>query len=169
MTDLPPRTPARAKRRRRIKVFPFLLILLMVMPLAEIAVILAVGRTIGGWPTFALLLAESLFGAWLMKREGRSTWGKLSEALRTGRMPGKELTDSALVLVGGALLLAPGFITDAIGFFAVAPPTRPIARRILQGTVERRLFVSDPSTDRRQGPGSSVGEDGPDVVQGKVL
>ncbi|WP_245706824.1 FxsA family protein [Austwickia chelonae] len=145
------------------------MILLMVMPLAEIAVILAVGRTIGGWPTFILLLAESLFGAWLMKREGRSTWRQLSEALQVGRMPGKELTDSALVLVGGALLLTPGFITDAIGFFAVAPPTRPIARRILQGAVERRLFAGGPPERPGPGQGTDKGEDGPDIVSGKVL
>lgn len=142
-----------------------LVLLLIVTPLAEIALILAVGRAIGGWPTFLLLLVESLFGAWLMKREGRTAWAALLEALRTGRMPARELTDGALILVGGALLLTPGFLTDAAGFLVVAPPTRPYARRLLQRAVERRLLAQGPWP----GAGGTAGGRGPDVVEGEVL
>lgn len=144
----------------------------MVMPLSEIAVIIAVGRTIGGWPTFLLLLAESLFGAWLMKREGRGAWRELRQALHEGRMPAKELVDGALILVGGALLLTPGFITDLVGFLMVAPLTRPIARRMVQGMVEQRLMAraawSQQPSWSGDGPGTTR-KSAPDVVEGETL
>ncbi len=113
---------------------------LLVVPLAEIALIIAVGRVIGGWQTLALLLVESALGAYLVKREGRKTWQALRAALNTGKMPGRELADAALVLIGGTLLLTPGFLTDIVGFFFIMPFTRPITRRWLQGVVERRLL-----------------------------
>ena len=113
---------------------------LLVGPLAEIALIVAVGKVIGGWQTVALLLVESALGAYLVKREGRRTWQALRVALNTGKMPGLELADAALVLIGGTLLLTPGFLTDIAGFFFILPFTRPITRRWLQGVVERRLL-----------------------------
>jgi UPF0716 protein FxsA len=106
---------------------------------AEIAVIVAVGKVIGGWQTVALLLFESALGAYLVKREGRRSWQALQVALNTGRMPARELADAALVLIGGTLLLTPGFLTDVFGFFFILPLTRPVARRWLQRVVERRL------------------------------
>ena len=112
---------------------------LLVVPVAEIALIVAVGQRIGAWQTIALLVFESALGAYLVKREGRRSWHALQEALNTGRMPGRELADAALVLIGGTLLLTPGFLTDIVGFFFVLPFTRPITRRWLQGVVERRL------------------------------
>ena len=112
---------------------------LLVVPVAEIAVIIAVGKVIGGWQTIALLLVESAVGAYLVKREGRRSWRALTGALNSGQMPGRELADAALVLIGGTLLLTPGFLTDVAGFFFILPFTRPITRRWLQGVVERRL------------------------------
>jgi len=114
-------------------------IALLVVPLAEIALIIAVGKVIGGWQTVALLLFESALGAYLVKREGRRAWQALRVALSTGTMPGRELADAALVLIGGTLLLTPGFLTDIVGFFFILPLTRPITRAWLQGVVERRL------------------------------
>ncbi|MBK7723222.1 MAG: FxsA family protein [Austwickia sp.] len=111
----------------------------MLMPLAELAVIIAIGRVIGGWETIALLLLESALGAWLVRRQGAGAWRALNLALQTGRMPARELSDAALVLVGGVLLLTPGFLTDLLGFFLLLPLTRPIARRWLQVIVERRM------------------------------
>lgn len=163
--------PGTRRGRRGPGLSALLVVALIVVPLAEIAVILAVGRAIGGWPTVGLLLAESLLGAWLMKREGRTAWRALTEALRTGRMPAKELTDGALLLIGGTLLLTPGFLTDLVGFFLVAPPTRPAARRLLQGAVERRLLAGvgwggpfGPGPGRGPGPGAG----GPDVIRGET-
>jgi len=130
-------TPVGTRRRR----WPWLLALaLLVVPTAEIAVILAVGRTIGTWPTVALLIVESALGAWLVKREGSRTWTALAQAINSGRMPSRQLADSALVLVGGTLLLTPGFLTDIAGFFFVLPVTRALARNVLEQVVTRRLL-----------------------------
>ena len=125
--------------RRRPRWAWLVFLALLVVPVAEIALIVAVGQVIGGWETVALLLFESALGAYLVKREGRRSWQALQEALRTGKMPGRELADAALVLIGGTLLLTPGFLTDVIGFFFILPFTRPVTRRWLQRVVERRL------------------------------
>ena len=127
----------RGRRRPRWGWYVFLA--LLVVPVAEIALIIAVGKVIGGWQTIALLLVESALGAYLVKREGRRSWRSLRVALNTGQMPGRELADATLVLIGGTLLLTPGFLTDIVGFFFILPFTRPITRRWLQRVVERRL------------------------------
>ncbi|WP_299445018.1 FxsA family protein [uncultured Phycicoccus sp.] len=159
----PGSTPAAARwRRGRVLRWVFLAILLV--PMLEIAVIIAVGRSIGGWPTFGLLLLESLIGAVIVRREGGRAWSALREALRSGRMPSRQLADAALVLVGGTLLLTPGFVTDAVGFFVVLPATRPITRRWLEALVARRLLGSFGDWPGGRGP------DGPpDVIQGEVV
>jgi UPF0716 protein FxsA len=112
---------------------------LLVVPILEIYVIIQVGQVIGGWETLALLILESALGAWIVKREGRRAWEALSTAFGTGRLPTRELADAALVLVGGTLLLTPGFITDVFGFFFVLPFTRPLARRALAWLAARQV------------------------------
>lgn len=118
-----------------------LFVALLVVPTLEIAVILGVGKVIGAWPTVLLLIFESALGAWLVKREGARAWAALARAINTGRMPARQLADAALVLVGGTLLLTPGFLTDLVGFFFILPITRPAARRVLEGVVSRRLLA----------------------------
>lgn len=145
-------------RRGRGRFTLLLLVALLVVPTLEIAVIIAVGRAIGGWPTLALLLVESALGAWLVRREGARAWRALSRALSSGSMPAGELSDAALVLVGGTLLLTPGFLTDVAGFAFVLPFTRPVARRLLSGLIRRRLL----------GGGAPFGPRG-SVVPGSVI
>jgi len=149
-------------RRRRPRWLTITFVLLVVVPIAEISVIVAVGKAIGGWQTFFLLLVESALGAWLVRREGSKTWQALRVALQTGRMPSRELTDAALVLVGGTLLLTPGFLTDIAGFFFVLPFTRPVARRLLERAVAARLLRG------WGGPGGAGGAGG-DTIEGEVL
>ena len=125
--------------RRRPRWGWYVFLSLLIVPVAEIAVIVAVGNVIGGWQTLALLLAESALGAYLVKHEGSRSWQALKVALNTGQMPGRELADAILILIGGTLLLTPGFLTDMVGFFFILPFTRPITRGWLQRAVERRL------------------------------
>jgi UPF0716 protein FxsA len=117
---------------------PLLVIVFLLVPVVEIYVIIQVGQLIGPLPTLALLIFESLLGAWLLKREGRVAWASLQKAVASGRLPAQELVDAGLVLVGGTLLLAPGFLTDVVGFFFILPPTRPLARRLLIWLLVRR-------------------------------
>jgi UPF0716 protein FxsA len=158
------RTPYAKRRRPRWLAVVFVLLLLV--PVLEVAVIVAVGRAIGGWQTLLLLVAESMLGAWLVRREGARAWSALSTALNTGRMPSRQLADAALVLVGGTLLLTPGFVTDIVGFFFILPVTRPLARTMLEAAVARRLF-GGMFRGSGGGPGGAGG--GPDVIEGEVL
>ena len=120
---------------------PLLFVAFLVVPLAEIYVISRIGHLLGLPLTLALLLAISLIGAVVVKREGMRTWRAVRASLAAGRMPGRELVDGALVLVGGALLLTPGFLTDAVGLLFVLPVTRPAVRRLLTAVVFRRFLV----------------------------
>ena len=142
----------------------FVLVALVLAPIIEIAVLVAVGRTIGlGWTILALLLLTVL-GTWLMRREGSRAWKALREASQTGRMPSRELADGALVLIGGAFLLLPGFVSDAIGLFFVLPFTRVFARRLLEAFIASRVLVRMPFPS---GGGSSPSAQG--TIRGEVV
>lgn len=93
----------------------------------------------GAGPTIAILLADSLLGALLLRYQGRSAWRRLNSALAERRMPHREVLDGALIVFGGALLLTPGFLTDAVGFALLLPPTRALARRSLTSYLSRRI------------------------------
>ncbi|MCI0689710.1 MAG: FxsA family protein [Sporichthyaceae bacterium] len=139
--------------------------LFLIVPLLEIFIIIQVGRVIGPWWTVGLLIVESLIGAWLIKREGQRAWRALRDSIGTGRLPGRELADAALVLVGGTLLLTPGFVTDIVGFFLVLPPTRPIARRMLSWFINRRAVA----VTRRYGYDPAQATSTRRVVPGQII
>jgi len=163
-------------RRRRSGLVWLLFALFIVVPLVEIYVIIQVGQAIGPWWTILLLVLDSILGSWLIKREGSRAFGALREALNSGRMPAKELADGALILIGGTLMLAPGFVTDGFGILMILPVTRPFFRRALTRVVATRLVVlggplggpgatgPGPGDARRPGPGP----DGP-VIRGEVV
>jgi UPF0716 protein FxsA len=145
--------------RRR---FPWTLLFVafLVVPIVEIYVLIQVGQVIGPWWTVLLLVADSMFGSWLLKREGVRAWRALQGTLAEARMPSRELADAALIVVGGTLMISPGFVTDVFGLFAILPFTRPFARRLLSAYVARRLVVVRDA--RRPGPPD-------DVVRGEVV
>ncbi len=151
-------------RRRRRGLFLLLLALFIVVPLVEIYVIIQVGQAIGPWWTILLLIVDSILGSWLIRHEGSRAWRALREALDSGRMPARELADGALILVGGTLMLAPGFVTDAFGVLMILPVTRPLFRRLLTSVVANRLIFVGPGTARRPG----AGPDG-SVIRGEVV
>lgn len=170
-----------AQRRGRGKIGWILFLMLLVIPVIEVIVIIQVGRTIGGWQTFGLLVLWSLIGAWLVKSQWRTAWRALRTALQTGRMPARELTDAALILIGGTLLLAPGFLTDIMGLFLILPFTRPLARPLLQAAVARRLLdgtmvggttvstgpTGTPGAGPMAGPRRRPAQD--DVIEGEIV
>src|SRR3954447_14137967 len=108
-------------------VLPLLFLLFICVPIVEIWVIIQVGEAIGVLPTIGLLILDSIVGAWLMRSQGRIVWRRFNETLAEGRVPAREVLDGTLVIFGGALQLAPGFVTDALGLFLVVPPPRAMA------------------------------------------
>jgi UPF0716 protein FxsA len=117
-----------------------LVLLFIVVPIAEIYVIIQVGQAIGVLWTILLLIADSIIGARLLSWQGRRAWQRFQEALAQGRMPHREVMDGVLIIVGGAFLLAPGFITDAIGLVLLIPPSRAAVRRVLARAIVSRRF-----------------------------
>ncbi|HEX8073862.1 MAG TPA: FxsA family protein [Thermoleophilaceae bacterium] len=119
-----------------------LLLIFIVVPLAELFVILRVGDSIGwGW-TLLILLADSVLGSLLLKSQGRAVWRRFNDAVRAGRVPHSEVIDGVLVIFGGAFLITPGFLTDAIGLLLLLPPTRLVFRRIARRAIEQRAVVT---------------------------
>lgn len=171
-----------ATRRGGGWLLPVLLVLLVAVPILEVWLLIQVGSRIGVLPIIAILVAEAILGAWLMRREGSRAWAALNDAFGTGRMPAGELADAALVLVGGVLLMLPGFVTDVIGFFFLLPFTRPLARKLLTFVFARRLTrlgVVPMAYIRRDGtvisgetvpdqPGADSGTRGPIVISGEI-
>ncbi|GAA3115463.1 UPF0716 protein FxsA [Kribbella aluminosa] len=164
---------------------------LLAVPIVEIFVIIQVGHAIGGWPTVGLLALETVFGAWLLKRAGRRAWTTLQAAVQSanlpganltgatvtdgkgtgGSSPGRDLTDSGMVLIGGALVIIPGFISDAVGLFFLLPFTRPLARRLTTRFLTRRAATLTPPDFTPFMPGATQPRRpaSGDVIQGEVV
>src|SRR3954449_3648926 len=131
-----------------------LIVLFIVVPIAELYVIIQVGQLIGVVPTLLVLLADALLGSLLLKHQGRGAWRRFNEALAARRFPGKEVADGVLIVIGGTLLLAPGFTPDIFGLLLLAPPSRAIARGILRRfTIGRFTLVGMAGSGSGPGPG----------------
>jgi UPF0716 protein FxsA len=113
--------------------------LLIAIPIVEVWLLVQVGQQLGPLPTVLILVVEAIIGVLLMRHEGSRAWKALNDALTSGKVPTGELADAALILVGGVLLLLPGFLTDIIGFLFLLRWTRPIARKIIAFFVARRI------------------------------
>jgi UPF0716 protein FxsA len=119
-----------------------LVVLFIVVPIAELAVLIQIGQLIGVWWTIALLVADAILGSLLARSQGRLAWRRFNEALQAGRAPAREVMDGALVLFGGALLLTPGFISDILGIVLLLPPTRALVRAVLVRRFLGRMIAS---------------------------
>ena len=118
-----------------------LVLLFIVVPVAELYVIIKVGEAIGLLPTLVLLIADALLGSMLLRQQGRAAWVRFNRALAENRLPHKEVFDGVLIILGGALLLTPGFITDIFGLIFLIPPTRALVRAVASRTVRRRMAL----------------------------
>jgi UPF0716 protein FxsA len=138
-----------------------LILLFLVLPIAEIYVIIQVGGAIGIVPTLFLLLLDGIAGAALARWQGRAAWERFNLALSAGRVPAKETFDGAMIIVGGAFLLAPGFITDVIGFLLLIPPTRAVLRSVVARLARRRVSFRVMGPPPRPRAGTASGPGGP--------
>ena len=124
--------------------FLLLAVAFFVVPIVELVVIIKIGAAIGVLNTVGLLILSSVIGAWLMKREGLGVVRRMQVALAQGRVPGKEMVDAFLILLGGALMVAPGFLTDIVGMLLLLPPVRAVVRRILRRRFTVRVLGTGP-------------------------
>ena len=146
---------------------PLLLVAAFVVTqILEIWVLIQVGQAIGGWQTLGLLVLDSILGAALLRHEGRRTWRAFRLALDERRLPAREVADGALVIIGGTLLLTPGFLSDIVGLLFLLPPSRAVLRPFLTAFVARRLGLAGVASrlPPRQ-PRRPYG----DVVEGEVV
>jgi UPF0716 protein FxsA len=119
----------------------WLVLIFILVPIAELYVIIKVGGAIGVLPTLALLLADAVLGSMLLRHQGRAAWIRFNRALAEGRLPHKEVFDGVLVIIGGTLLLTPGFLTDILGLILLIPPTRALVRAMSARWVGRRMAM----------------------------
>ena len=127
-------------------VFLLLVVAFFVVPILELAVIIKIGAAIGVLNTIGLLILSSIIGGWLMKRECLGVIRRVQLALAEGRVPGRELVDAFLILLGGALMVAPGFLTDIAGMLLLLPPVRAVVRRVLRRRFTVRVLGGGPGT-----------------------
>lgn len=159
-----------------------LIVLLVAVPIFEVWLLIKVGQQLGLLPTILILIAEAIIGALLMRHEGSRAWKALNDAFTNGKVPTGELADAALILVGGVLLILPGFLTDVIGFLFLLRWTRPVARKIIAFFVARRINrLGIPAMRARldtenliegesveQPPANGRKEDDPVVIAGEI-
>ena len=120
-----------------------LVLLFILVPIAELYVIIKVGEAIGLLPTVVLLIADALLGSMLLRQQGRAAWVRFNRALAENRLPHKEVFDGVLIIFGGALLLTPGFITDIFGLIFLIPPTRALVRAFASRMARRRMALGE--------------------------
>lgn len=167
-SDRPSAAPYPTRPRRPLRT-RLALAALVLLPLLEILAIVAVGRAIGPWPTVAVLVAISLLGAWIVRHAGRRAWRTVRETVDRGLVPDHDIADSALVMLGGILLLVPGFITDVIALACFVPLTRPLLRGLFRPEVTVRMAGVRTTTWRRPDGSRAAGGAGDQIVEGEVV
>ena len=125
--------------KRRGALFFRLFLLFTLIPLAELVILIDLGSAIGLAPTLGIILLTGALGAWAARAQGFYVVARIQAEMRDGRLPGAGLVDGAMVLVGGALLLTPGLLTDAAGFALMVPAARAVARTWLLRKFEKMI------------------------------
>ncbi|MEX2580103.1 MAG: FxsA family protein [Verrucomicrobiales bacterium] len=136
--------------------FGRLLILFITIPVLELFLFLYLGARIGIAPTFAIIVATAFLGAYLTKSQGLKALRKYQEAISQGRLPHEAVLDGLMILVAGAVLLTPGFLTDAVGFALLLPSVRARLRGFATQALKERVTVvggtmGAPTEKRAQG------------------
>lgn len=132
--------------------FGLLVLLFLVVPIVELYIIVQVASGIGVLETIGLLILVSIAGAWLVRAQGLGVLARVQAQLAQGKLPAREMVDGMLILFAGALMLTPGFMTDAFGLLLLLPPSRAVVRTILIHRFQNRVTVL--------GAGAGFGADG---------
>jgi len=135
----------------------FVFLAFLIIPFVEIYLLLQIGGIVGVFPTIALVVLTAIIGAGLLRQQGLATWQRFQDNLAKGTLPAYEMVEGPILLVGGALLLTPGFFTDIIGFACLIPPVR---KKIAQYIIEKRLVQAGV-------PPNQQSKAQPDVIEGE--
>jgi len=127
--------------------FARLLILFITIPVVELILFMQIGSKIGIVPTFGIILVTGILGAWLTKLQGMRTLARYQQAINEGRLPHEEVMDGLMILVAGAVLLTPGFLTDALGFSLLVPAIRGGVRKRLAHYLKGKIQVAGNGMD----------------------
>ncbi|WP_186578398.1 FxsA family protein [Aquibacillus kalidii] len=119
--------------------FRWILLFVLIVPALEIGILVWAGGQIGPWWVVGLIILTGVIGAWLAKQQGLETLNKARQALSYGQIPQEEIFNGICILIGGVVLLTPGFITDLIGFLLLAPPSRKLIKVWMQKNLRRML------------------------------
>lgn len=133
-----------------------LFLLFIVVPIVEIMVLIQASKVIGGWGTVGLILLTAMVGMALLRRQGLATLMRARQRMNEGAIPATEMIEGLFLAVGGALLLTPGFVTDAIGFCCLIPGIRKV---LIGGVLARAVNIQSFQTTQRSGPFSSAQND----------
>jgi UPF0716 protein FxsA len=133
-------------------------ILLILMPVIEIAVFIYVGQAIGVWKVIALVILSAILGALLLRYQSISVLRKINRDIRQGKAPEAGLVDGVLIVVGAILLIVPGFVTDAIGLVLMIPFVRSGIRHFVRSRIKVTSFRT--GGRRGRGPRRGAGDDG---------
>jgi len=117
---------------------PYLLLLFILMPIVEIAVLIQIGGAIGGWTTIGIVILTAVIGTAMLRHQGMATMNRAQQRIQQGEMPAQQMLEGLLLLIGGVLLLTPGFITDFFGFCTLVP----ISRRFLASKLAQRSMAN---------------------------
>ncbi len=146
---------------------PYALVLFIVMPILEIALLLRVGAAFGWLPTLFIVITTAILGSAMLRQQGLATLAKARQRMDSGEMPAQQLLEGLMIMIGGVLLLTPGFVTDAFGFLCLIPPSRQwiaarVSARVMTGVAGAATsggapgFESKASSPRSPGAGTSV-------------
>lgn len=122
--------------------FGRLLLLFILVPILELGIFLALGDSLGLPKTLAIIIITGVIGAALTKSQGGKALASFQEAMASGKMPHREIVDGLLILIAGAVLLTPGFLTDTVGFLLLLPPVRAVLRSVLAEKLKEKVKVS---------------------------
>jgi UPF0716 protein FxsA len=123
--------------------FGKLLLLFIITPLVEMAILIELGKRFGTLHTIALIVITGILGASLAKRQGLQVYRNITTSLHNGELPHNHLIEGLLIMIGGALLLTPGVLTDAVGLMLVLPWTRRIARERVKAYLKGRMIYGE--------------------------